>query len=398
MSSRLYVPCSALNPEDIESLVQLCSSQDKDRVDKHGGRKAALKYLLNFQLAGLDLSPYIDLKAFEKLKNEINKLKTIDLYKKEFDENQDDKFEPYWELTNQSRKIHSVAKANRQFTDKKVCFSPEQLKVYFNPKQIANIPYSQGTYESCGFVDSDARDNMIKYPIIQRHNKGQINTIQGRIEQAIFHVPSGKQIIILDFADERMPAGLFLYGATTQEETICYNSDAYGALLDFKYQRFDGGFIIPEFGCLYIKSAQFFKRDQPDAYRYVDIVAAACYDLTGEHGLHNKPDSNEDIEKNTEKKLETIIAAAQANSTNNGENTYLILGPIGCGAFQNNIQTIAKLWANVLLKPLDTNLNTKQYHVFEQIWFLSGSEDKLKAFEDAFHLDSQQRQKCNQFR
>ncbi|CAF4643227.1 unnamed protein product [Rotaria sp. Silwood2] len=393
MSSKLYVPCASLNPDDINSLVRLCASQDKNRVDMHGGRKAALKYLLNFQSAGLNLSTYINLKEFEKLKKEINKFIKIDLYKKEFDENQDDTFVPYWELDNESRKIHPIAKANRQFANKKVFFSPEQLKVYFNPAQIANIPYSQGTYESCGFVDSDARDNMIKYPIIQRHNKGQINTKQGRIQNVIFDIPSEKQIIILDFADERMPGGLFLYGASTQEETICYNSNAYKALLDFKYERFDGGFIIPEFGCLYIKRVQFFKPDQPNEYRNVDIVAAACYDLTGEHGLHKKPDSLEDIDINTEKKLETIIAAAQANSENNGENTYLILGPIGCGAFQNKIQAIAKLWAKVLSKPLNAELNTEQCHAFEQIWFLSGSEDKLKAFEDAFRLDSQQRSK-----
>ncbi|CAF1249298.1 unnamed protein product [Rotaria sp. Silwood1] len=391
MLSRLYVPCSSLNPEDIKSLVQLCLSQEKYRVDMHGGRKAALKYLVNFQSTELNLSSYIDLKILERLKDEINQLKNIDLYKKEFDENQDDTFEPYWELKNQSRKIHQIAKANRKFTQ--VCFPPEQLKVYFNPAQIANIPYSHGTYESCGFVDSDARDNMIKYPIIERHNKGQINTIQGRIQQVIFSIPPEKQIIILDFADERMPGGLFLYGATTQEETICYNSNAYRALLDFKYERFDGGFMIPEFGCLYIKRAQFFKPNQPNEYRYVDIIAAACYDLTGEHGLHKRPNSPQDIEKNTEKKLETIIAAAQANSDDNGKNTYLILGPIGCGAFQNKIQTIAKLWAKVLLKPLNTNLGTEQYHVFEQIWFLSGTDEKLKVFEDAFHLDSQQRLK-----
>ncbi|CAF3526218.1 unnamed protein product, partial [Rotaria sp. Silwood2] len=144
MSSKLYVPCASLNPDDINSLVRLCASQDKNRVDMHGGRKAALKYLLNFQSAGLNLSTYINLKEFEKLKKEIKKFIKIDLYKKEFDENQDDTFVPYWELDNESRKIHPIAKANRQFANKKVFFSPEQLKVYFNPAQIANIPYSQG--------------------------------------------------------------------------------------------------------------------------------------------------------------------------------------------------------------------------------------------------------------
>jgi len=143
---------------------------------------------------------------------------------------------------------------------------------------------------------------MIKYPIIERHNTGQINTKKGRIEDAIFDIPSDKQIIVLDFADERMPGGLFLYGATTQEETICYNSDTYRGLLDLKYNRFDGGFFIPEFGCLYIKHVQFFKPSDSKQSHRVDIVAAACYDLTGEHGLYKPPNSDEQIEINTKKK------------------------------------------------------------------------------------------------
>ncbi len=185
--------------------------------------------------------------------------------------------------------------------------------------------------------------------------------------------------------------GLFLYGATTQEETICYNSDTYRALLDFKYNRFDGGFIIPEFGCLYIKHVAFFKPPQHKEYRKIDVVAAACYDLTGEHGLYPPPDSDQQIEINTKKKLETIIAAAQANTEGNGKDTYLILGPIGCGAFKNNIQTIAKLWAEVLLKPLNEQLNTQQCHAFQHIWFLSGTDQKLQIFEQAFNLDTKHR-------
>jgi uncharacterized protein (TIGR02452 family) len=389
MSSSVYVPCSSLNSEDIESLVKLCLNEDVYRVDTHGGRKAGLKYLLNIYSIGFDLSPYIDVHEIKRLENKLNELKKIDLFKKEFDANHDDQYEPYWELNNNSPKIHQIAKNNRKFTNKGKGFNPEQLKIYFNATQIENIPYSQATFANAGFVDNDARDHITKYPIVQRHNKGQINTKQGRIENVIFDIPSGKQIIVLDFADERMPGGLFLYGATTQEETICYNSDLYRGLLDFKYNRFDGGFFIPEFGCLYIKHVQFFKPPDFIQNHNIDIVAAACYDLTGEHGLHKPPNSKEQIEINTKKKLEAIIAAAQANTEGNGENTYLILGPIGCGAFKNKLETIAKLWAEILLKPL--NQNTQQRHAFEHIWFLSGTDQKLKVFEQAFNLSIDQR-------
>ncbi|CAF1546982.1 unnamed protein product [Adineta ricciae] len=390
MSSLLYIPCASLTKEDIESLVKLCLSDDVQRVDTHGARKVALKYVLNMHAVGFDLSKYVTHEQIHKLKEQFEYLKQIDLFKKEFDSNHDEKYELYWELNNNSPNIHSFAKNTRQFTNTNG-FSPEQLKVYFNTKQIANIPYSNATFQSAGFVDADVKSNLMNFPIEERQNEGIINTKQGRIEQAIFDIPPGKQIIILDFADERMPGGLFLYGARTQEETICYHSDTYRALMDFKYTRFDGGFFIPEFGCLYMKNVKFYKALDNREFARVDVIAGACYDLTRQEGLYHVPDSNEQIEVNTRKKFQTIISAAQANSEKNGKETYLVLGPIGCGAFQNNIHTIAKLWAEVLFEPLNDRFNTQQRHAFQHIWFLSGTEQKLKVFEDAFHLDTNQR-------
>ena len=214
MSAPLYNPYSSLNKEDIKSLVELCLSTDEYRVNTHGGRKAAFKYLSNILSLKVDLSAYISSKEFEQLKEDVDKLKRTDFFKKEFTRNRDDTFEPYWELNLDSSNIHIIAKNTRQFTNN-AHFSPEQLKVYFNTKQIENIPFSQETYESSGYVDSDARHNMKKYEIPQRQNKGQINTKQGRIEEAVFDVPHGKQVIVLDFADERMPGGklsLHLFG------------------------------------------------------------------------------------------------------------------------------------------------------------------------------------------
>ncbi|UJR17882.1 hypothetical protein I4U23_004781 [Adineta vaga] len=390
MSPLIYIPCASFNEEDVESLFQLCTSRDVHRVDIHGARKVALKYFINMYSIGYDLSKYVNHEQINKFKEDLEYLKQIDLFKKEFDENHDEKFESYWELNNNSTKIHPVAKNTRQFTNKNG-FSSEQLKIYFNIKQIHNISFSNATFHSAGFVDTDAKENLLKYPLEQRQNQGIINTKQGRIEQAVFDIPPGKQIIILDFADERMPGGLFLYGARTQEETICYNSDTYRALLDYKYTRFDGGFFIPEFGCLYMKHVKFYKAPEYKDSSKIDVIAGACYDLTGEHGLYQVPDSDEQIEINTRKKFQAIISAAQANSDGNGKDTYLILGPIGCGAFQNNIHTIAKIWADVLLQPLNDQLNTQQRHAFQHIWFLSGTDEKLKIFEQTFHLDINQR-------
>ena len=107
--------------------------------------------------------------------------------------------------------------------------------------------------------------------------------------------------------------------------------------------------------------------------------------------MHALPTTKEALEHNTRKKFETIVAAAQANSRENGEGTYLLLGPIGCGAFQNKIETIARIWKQVLFQPLNEQLKTEQRHAFDQIWFISGKEERLKILEKAFQLDGQQR-------
>jgi hypothetical protein len=48
MSSLLYVPCASWNPEDLQSVVKLCLSNDVDRIDTHDGRKAAIKYIFKW--------------------------------------------------------------------------------------------------------------------------------------------------------------------------------------------------------------------------------------------------------------------------------------------------------------------------------------------------------------
>ena len=75
-----------------------------------------------------------------------------------------------------------------------------------------------------------------------------------------------------------MPGSLFLHGANTQEETICQHSETYRALLDLKYQRFDGEFLIPEFGCLYLQTLRFVRPLSYNECRQVDIIAAASHD------------------------------------------------------------------------------------------------------------------------
>ena len=79
--------------------------------------------------------------------------------------------------------------------------------------------------------------------------------------------------------------------------------------------------------------------------------------------------------------MQAIIASAVANTEGDGRKTYLLLGPIGTGAFHNDMKMIAELFYEILNNPLMHSKGPIRY-AFEQIWFVSiGS---LQIFQEVF--------------
>lgn len=94
-------------------------------------------------------------------------------------------------------------------------FELNELKLYWNYEQIRTLNQNDRYNPT---TDSDTHDALQKFPVDTREHDGRINFVISGIEEAVFQVPQGKQIIVLDFADERMPGGYFLENARTQEE------------------------------------------------------------------------------------------------------------------------------------------------------------------------------------
>ena len=108
------------------------------------------------------------------------------------------------------------------------------------------------------------------------------------------------------------------------------------------------------------------------------------YDLSEqEEGLYQPPSSQDikEIRSRTLQKFHAIIASAVANTEGDGKDTYLLLGPIGTGAFANDKQMIADLFSEVLNNPLMNSQAAVRY-VFDQIWFVS--TNSLHIFEEVF--------------
>jgi hypothetical protein len=83
-------------------------------------------------------------------------------------------------------------------------YQPEELKLYWNAEQLEALCPKPG--ESLEInpphdpSDEDAIENLRKYPVSERKHSGKIEYINKGIEKAVFDVPEGKQIIVLNFA------------------------------------------------------------------------------------------------------------------------------------------------------------------------------------------------------
>jgi hypothetical protein len=74
------------------------------------------------------------------------------------------------------------------------------------------------------------------------------------------------------------------------------------------------------------------------------------------------------------------MAAAVANTIDDGSNTYLLLGPIGTGAFGNDVDDIAEVFREVLEMQMMNSKGPIRY-AFGNIWFVSTEKWKNDNFE-----------------
>lgn len=225
--AKAYIPIHAFRKTDIQSILSIALSSynnnnELDRkFDHHHSRRTMLYYLLamyytpnNTELMNLinECNPNMNWSGLEENYHRLEKV--IEPYQIQ---NNAQNLGTYWELKKMTRSgsikaLEHISKYRQQG------FKSNELKLYWNYQQIRDLNqidrYNQET-------DTDTHETLNKFPVNTRKNSGKIEFIQSGIENAVFEVPEDKQVIVLDFADERMPGGYFLENARTQEE-VCY--------------------------------------------------------------------------------------------------------------------------------------------------------------------------------
>ena len=79
-------------------------------------------------------------------------------------------------------------------------FEPEELKLYWSAQQVEDLCPKDDASPPHDPSDADAIENLRQYPVEQRMHPGVITYVHDGIEKAVFQVPEGAQIIVLNFA------------------------------------------------------------------------------------------------------------------------------------------------------------------------------------------------------
>jgi hypothetical protein len=220
----MYVPIHSLRKSDICSILSIAILPANDnnwkiRVDSHHSRRTMLHFLLSIKSTPNNkyVLPLIN-ECFPKFdwtiaeKSYMHLKNTIELYQEKYHAGNLGK---YWELKISTP--HSGTLNSREYISRYRLhgFKPNELKIYWNYNEIQKLSICNH-YNP--ITDSDANDALLKSPVSKRIHSGTIRFIIKGIQDAVFNVPHGNQVIVLDFADERMPGGYYLEHANTQEE------------------------------------------------------------------------------------------------------------------------------------------------------------------------------------
>ena len=162
----------------------------------------------------------------------------------------------------------------------------------------------------------------------------------GTINAGLAGLKESKKVAILNFADAYEAGGLVFDGFPTQEECLCRCTNLYESLVKNEclmgYYEFNRNLDSDSFSdrliyspnVLVIKDESYRDLDNP---QFLDVITIPFPLVTG---------ATEEIYK---KRVECILKSAVDNSVE-----YLVLGAIGCGAFGNPVEEVAKTFAGVL--------------------------------------------------
>ena len=148
----------------------------------------------------------------------------------------------------------------------------------------------------------------------------------------------GPDCVVLNMASSFKPGGGVLKGATAQEEDLCRRSNLYKSLIHFK-----NCYPIPKFGGIYTRDIQVFR--SVGQYNLLhDPFTCSCISFPGiKLDDPNNIGNEEKFMITLRGKVRGILRIAVIK-----KHGKLVLGALGCGAYKNPPELVAKAFKEVL--------------------------------------------------
>nr|GAT58114.1 predicted protein [Mycena chlorophos] len=195
---------------------------------------------------------------------------------------------------------------------------------------------------------------------------------------------------VLNFASATSPGGGFLGGARAQEETLARSSNLYSSLTSSPAHPFYASHHRqhaspdPRYShAMLLTRNVHFARDDAGAWLApvtADVLTSAAVNANTLHRWLNVPSSAPlpdeariEVEGIMRARMARILSAFARNL--DGKST-IILGSFGTGAFRNNVDFVARTWAELLQGPFKD--------VFARVVFAVIDDGSWKMFKEMF--------------
>lgn len=166
-----------------------------------------------------------------------------------------------------------------------------------------------------------------------------------------------KPVCVLNMANEIRAGGGFRTGALAQEEALCYRSSLYTTLKSRHYP-------IPQEACIYSPTVLVIRDNLELGHRLLDcrdprqlpvmaVVSAAAVFRPRTKQVVARPGQQaiDTYADRADRRLMRAKMRVVLRTVIRNRHRQVILGALGCGAFENPPSEVADLWAEVLQEP-----------------------------------------------
>ena len=227
----------------------------------------------------------------------------------------------------------------------------------------------------------------------------QITTIDAaRLIHTVYHnnpQESGNIIGVLNFASATKPGGGFKSGAEAQEESITRASTLYSTLVTpeatkfydlHKNESLQNNAAFYSHGMVYSPKVVVFRDDDGLWTKPFEIDVLTCAAVNAGEILKNTNGTNNPatmvtIEKEMTERMGRILYLFEQKGARN-----IILGTFGTGVFRNDVATVTRIWAQLLVLPTARFKNS-----FDRVIFAVTGDTTYNDFKSGFEAWGEQK-------